>query len=79
MGVGWPIAPMKANLATLPSGDEWVYEPKWDGHRAIVRVRDGTVDAVSSTGKARTGNWPWLRDGAAGDDTATTTRSSTAR
>ena len=60
MGVGWPVAPMKANLTTLPLGDEWVYEPKWDGHRAIVRVRGGAVDVVSSTGKARTDSWPWL-------------------
>ncbi len=32
-----PIEPMLAKLAEeLPSGDGWVYEPKWDGFRAIV-------------------------------------------
>jgi ATP-dependent DNA ligase len=32
-----PIAPMLAELARdLPEGDEWLYEPKWDGFRAIV-------------------------------------------
>ena len=67
MGVGWPVAPMKANLTTLPLGDEWVYEPKWDGHRAIVRVRGGAVDVVSSTGKARTDSWPWLGAGSGVD------------
>ena len=32
-----PIEPMLAKLATeLPSGDAWLFEPKWDGFRAIV-------------------------------------------
>jgi ATP-dependent DNA ligase len=32
-----PIEPMLARLAAeIPSGDEWLYEPKWDGFRAIV-------------------------------------------
>jgi ATP-dependent DNA ligase len=36
-----PIEPMLAKLATeLPEGDGWLFEPKWDGFRAIV-FRDG--------------------------------------
>jgi ATP-dependent DNA ligase len=37
-----PIAPMLAQLATdLPTGDGFLFEPKWDGFRAIVfRGRD---------------------------------------
>jgi ATP-dependent DNA ligase len=32
-----PIEPMLAKLAeTLPTGSGWLYEPKWDGFRAIV-------------------------------------------
>ncbi len=32
-----PIEPMLARLATeLPPGDGWMFEPKWDGFRAIV-------------------------------------------
>src|SRR5436309_59761 len=32
-----PIEPMLARLATeLPPGAEWLFEPKWDGFRAIV-------------------------------------------
>ena len=32
-----PIEPMLAKLATtLPVGDAFLYEPKWDGFRAIV-------------------------------------------
>src|SRR5947207_3685581 len=36
-----PIEPMLAKLAAeLPAGDDWLFEPKWDGFRAIV-FRDG--------------------------------------
>ena len=36
-----PVDPMLAKLATaLPEGDGWLFEPKWDGFRAIV-FRDG--------------------------------------
>jgi len=36
-----PVEPMLAKLATaLPDGDGWLFEPKWDGFRAIV-FRDG--------------------------------------
>jgi bifunctional non-homologous end joining protein LigD len=43
----------KAMLATLsqglPTGDGWVFEPKWDGYRAIAYVR-GDVRLVSRNG-----------------------------
>jgi ATP-dependent DNA ligase len=36
-----PVEPMLAKLATeLPEGEGWLFEPKWDGFRAIV-FRDG--------------------------------------
>ena len=36
-----PIEPMLAKaVLALPEGDEWLYEPKWDGFRALV-FRDG--------------------------------------
>jgi ATP-dependent DNA ligase len=36
-----PIEPMLAKLSSgLPDGDGWLYEPKWDGFRALV-FRDG--------------------------------------
>jgi ATP-dependent DNA ligase len=37
-----PISPMLAKrVAALPSGDGWIFEPKWDGFRALVfRDRD---------------------------------------
>ena len=32
-----PIKPMLAKLQSeIPEGDGWIYEPKWDGFRAIV-------------------------------------------
>ena len=36
-----PVRPMLAKLTnTLPEGDSWLFEPKWDGFRCIVH-RDG--------------------------------------
>src|SRR5881394_1800408 len=36
-----PVSPMLAKLAReLPDGDDWLFEPKWDGFRCIV-FRDG--------------------------------------
>src|SRR6267142_4680116 len=36
-----PIPPMEArSVDEIPTGDEWQYEPKWDGFRCLV-FRDG--------------------------------------
>src|SRR5688572_29349645 len=36
-----PVYPMLAKrVSELPTGDEWMFEPKWDGFRALV-FRDG--------------------------------------
>src|SRR5256885_16973189 len=36
-----PVEPMLAKLAeALPAGDDFLYEPKWDGFRCLV-FRDG--------------------------------------
>ena len=36
-----PVLPMLANrVSGLPEGDTWIFEPKWDGFRALV-FRDG--------------------------------------
>ncbi len=43
-----PVSPMLAKLReAMPRGDGWLYEPKWDGFRAIV-FRDGDEVAVTS-------------------------------
>jgi ATP-dependent DNA ligase len=43
-----PIAPMLAKpTPAIPTGDGWIYEPKWDGFRALV-FRDGDEVYVQS-------------------------------
>ena len=45
------LRPQLATLAeTLPSGAGWLYEPKWDGYRAIVTVRGGEARLTSRNG-----------------------------
>lgn len=46
-----PVEPMLAKaVAELPSGDEWLFEPKWDGFRALV-FRDGEELLIQSRDK----------------------------
>ncbi|HKD93577.1 MAG TPA: DNA ligase D [Gaiellaceae bacterium] len=43
--------PMLATLTEeLPRGDGWLFEPKWDGYRALAYVRGGKVKLVSRRG-----------------------------
>jgi bifunctional non-homologous end joining protein LigD len=35
----------------LPSGEGWLFEPKWDGYRALAYVRSGETQLMSRTGK----------------------------
>jgi len=43
-----PIEPMLAKLATgLPTGENYLFEPKWDGVRAIVFRGDREIDIQS--------------------------------
>ena len=43
-----PIEPMLAKLTeAIPAGDGWLYEPKWDGFRALV-FRDGDETFIQS-------------------------------
>jgi ATP-dependent DNA ligase len=43
-----PLEPMLAKASdSLPSGENWLYEPKWDGFRAIV-FRDGDEVLIQS-------------------------------
>jgi ATP-dependent DNA ligase len=46
-----PIKPMLAKLSrTIPDGDGWLFEPKWDGFRCIV-TRDGDTIELTSRGE----------------------------
>jgi ATP-dependent DNA ligase len=43
-----PILPMLAKrIGELPEGDTWLFEPKWDGFRALV-FRDGDEIVIQS-------------------------------
>jgi ATP-dependent DNA ligase len=58
-----PLKPMLAKLArTLPEGDGWLFEPKWDGFRCIV-FRDGdAVELASRNERPFTRYFPELLD-----------------
>lgn len=45
-------APMEAELKTaLPSGANWLYEPKWDGFRCIAHKNGDEINMVSKSGQ----------------------------
>ena len=47
-----PLSPMLARLADdIPTGPGWLYEPKWDGFRALVFKDGNTVAIYSRNGK----------------------------
>lgn len=56
-----PLSPMEAlSVEQIPTGEEWQYEPKWDGFRCLV-FRDGTkVDLQSKSGRPLTRYFPEL-------------------
>jgi ATP-dependent DNA ligase len=58
-----PLKPMLAKLArSLPEGDGWLFEPKWDGFRCIV-FRDGdAVELASRNERPFTRYFPELLD-----------------
>lgn len=56
-----PLAPALAKPAkSLPVGGQWVFEPKWDGFRAIVRRVDGEILIDSRSGTDLTRYFPEL-------------------
>jgi ATP-dependent DNA ligase len=65
-GVTLPLKPpVKPQLAlsrkALPEGDEWSYEPKYDGFRALAFVDEGDVFVQSRNGKPLARYFPELR------------------
>ena len=54
-------APMEAMLvAELPTGDQWQYEPKWDGFRCLAHRDGDTVELMSKAGKPLSRYFPDL-------------------
>ena len=57
-----PVLPQLAkSQKSLPEGDGWVYEPKWDGFRSIAFVDGDTVHLQSRNGKPLTRYFPELK------------------
>jgi ATP-dependent DNA ligase len=57
-----PVPPQLArSRARLPEGENWAYEPKWDGFRCVAFVDDGDVFLQSRNGKALRRYFPELR------------------
>ena len=53
---------MAATLSEgLPSGDDWTYEIKWDGYRALGYVRNGTAQLYSRRGNDLSERFPEIK------------------
>lgn len=48
--------------ATVRSTDDWAYEMKWDGIRAVARVRDGDARLFSRGGNDLTASYPEISE-----------------
>ncbi|WP_347158816.1 DNA ligase D [Pontibacter chitinilyticus] len=47
------IIPMMAKLTDGPfDNEDWIFEVKWDGYRAVAEVQDGKVELYSRSGKS---------------------------
>lgn len=53
--------PVKVALAravpVLPSGADWWFEPKFDGHRTVMRRTEDAVTLYARSGRVVTSNW----------------------
>jgi bifunctional non-homologous end joining protein LigD len=57
------IEPMLASLATKPPvGDQWLYEIKWDGIRALCKIHSGKLEIFSRRGLRSEQQYPELAD-----------------
>ncbi len=57
-----PFPPMEALLVTsVPAGDGWQYEPKWDGFRGVLENEDSELRLWSRNGRPLLRYFPELR------------------
>jgi ATP-dependent DNA ligase len=57
--VAIPFLPMEAKLvAKLPAGEEWQYEPKWDGFRGLAFRSGSEIELQSKAGQPLTRYFP---------------------
>jgi bifunctional non-homologous end joining protein LigD len=52
---------------TVPPGEQWTHEVKWDGVRALTEIRDGTLRMTSRNENVITVAWPELSTSPYGD------------
>ncbi len=63
LSVNPPVLPMLAKrVAELPVGDDWIFEPKWDGFRALVFRDDDEILIQSRDQKSLNRYFPELFD-----------------
>ncbi len=64
--LSFPVLPMKATMGSVPAHDgapepggdpTWAYEIKWDGHRTLAHITDGTLRFQSTAGHDVTQRW----------------------
>jgi bifunctional non-homologous end joining protein LigD len=61
------VSPMKATLVgQLPAGNEWLYEIKWDGYRALAAKRGHSVRLLSLKNKNLSNNFPAVMEAVRG-------------
>ena len=51
---------MKAVAGTMPHGDGWAFELKWDGMRLHASISNGTIELRSGSGRVVTPSFPEL-------------------
>ena len=57
--LGRALAPMLASVGDdIPIGEEWTFEPKYDGIRILAFVADGSVSLLSRNGNSKTAQFP---------------------
>jgi bifunctional non-homologous end joining protein LigD len=54
------------NTAKLPEGQQWLYEVKWDGYRALALKKNGTVRLLSRKGNDLTRDYPEIAEAVQG-------------
>ncbi|MDQ6875647.1 MAG: non-homologous end-joining DNA ligase [Actinomycetota bacterium] len=54
------VRPMLATTGALPHGDDWAYELKWDGVRALLDISAGRLRITSRNGNDVTAGYPEL-------------------
>lgn len=58
-----PIEPMETRqVDAIPVGEQWLYEPKWDGFRCVAFRSGGDVELESKSGQSLTRYFPEIVD-----------------